>query len=551
MSLLYLDIETTGLDPFTCELVTLQLMTDSGKTVVIKDPDNLEALKGKLESSLIVGQNIKFDSKFLKYRYGITLYNVYDTMLAEIAISGGALAGKKGASLKDLVFKYCGVLLDKTEQCGFKKGVKLTPEQLMYAENDLKYLPKIMQQQKSKIALLGLERVIETEMKAVPAVVWLELSGINVDCKKIAEIKIGLEAQRDTAAQILKKEFSPYEVNLNSPKQLLTALNRLEIPVKSTGVEEVSKFNGPVIEALKDYKEAEKLLSTYANKIPGCVNPITGRVHSNFNQYGAKSGRFTSSSPNLQQQPAKFKEWRSIYTAAEGHKIISADYSQIELRIIGQVSHDKEFLSAYNNNLDLHKLTASKIYKVPLDKVTKVQRNIAKPVNFGIAYGMWVPGLISGLTKAGITIGTEEAERVIKGFYKAYPAVSDYLYNAGEEGLKKLIIRNKAGRVFKFEKPRDDKAKGSIKRESKNLPIQSLCADIVKVAMAEIFLKLHKKGVKFVNTIHDELVYEVPVDLVDEAAQIIKDEMEKAGKVYLTDLPCLAEVTVADYWRKD
>lgn len=550
MPLLYLDIETTGLDPFTCELVTLQLMTESGKTIVIKDPDSLEALKPKLENNLIVGQNIKFDSKFLKYRYGITLYNVYDTMLAEIAISGGALAGKRGTSLKDLVFKYCGVTLDKTEQCGFKKGVKLTPEQLMYAENDLKYLPKIMQQQKSKIALLGLEGVIETEMKAVPAVVWLELSGINIDCDKVAEIKVKLEAQRDTAAQTLKKEFSPYEVNLNSPKQLLEALNRLEINVKSTSVEEISKFNGPVIEALKDYKEAQKLLSTYAEKIQGYINPVTGRVHSNFNQYGAKSGRFTSSSPNLQQQPAKFTEWRSIYTAAKGYKIVSADYSQIELRIIGQVSHDKEFLSAYNNNLDLHKLTASKIYKVPLDKVTKTQRSIAKPVNFGIAYGLWVPGLKAALTKAGIEVSTEEAERVIRGFYKAYPAVSDYLNKAGEEGFKNLITRNKAGRVFKFDKPRDKREDGSIKRQAKNLPIQSLCADIVKVAMAEIFLKLEPRGVKFVNTIHDELVYEVPVDLVDEAAQVIKDEMEKAGKVYLTDLPCVSEVTIADHWRK-
>lgn len=550
MPLLYLDIETTGLDPFTCELVTLQLMTASGRSLIIKDPETLNAIKPKLENNLIVGHNIKFDSKFLKYRYGITLKNVYDTYIAEIALSGGLLAGRKGAALKDLVFRYCGVTLDKTEQCGFKKGEKLTAEQEEYAVNDLKYLPKIMQQQQAKIRALGLENVIETEMKAIPAVVWLELSGINIDVEKVTEIKKKLEEQKNKAEETLKKEFKPYEVNLNSPKQLKEALNRAGIAVKNTSSGEISKFKGPVIEALKDYKEASKLLSTYAEKIQGFVNPVTKRVHSNFNQYGAKSGRFTSSSPNLQQQPSKFTEWRSIYKAQPGNKIITADYSQIELRILGQVSHDKEFLKAYNEGTDLHKLTASKVFKVPLEEVTKQQRSVSKTVNFGIAYGMWTGGLIGNLTKAGITIGTEEAEHIIKGFYKAYPAVSNYLYNISEEGLRKTEVRNIAGRLMKFEAPRSDMERGSIKRESKNLPIQSLCADMVKIAMANIYLKLEPKGVKFINTVHDELVFECSEDIVEETASTVKEEMEKAGKIYLKDLPCVAEVTVSDCWEK-
>ena len=150
MPLLYLDTETTGLDPFTCELVTLQVMTPSGKIMIIKDPKALENIKPILENNLIVGHNIKFDAKFLKYRYGITLKNVYDTYIAEITLSGGLLAGKKGASLKDLVFKYCGVVLDKTEQCGFKRGVQLTQEQKQYAAGDLKYLPKIKNKKHTK-----------------------------------------------------------------------------------------------------------------------------------------------------------------------------------------------------------------------------------------------------------------------------------------------------------------------------------------------------------------------------------------------------------------
>ena len=551
MPLLYLDIETTGLDPFTCEMVTLQLMTASGKSLIIKDPETLESIKPKLENNLIVGHNIKFDSKFLKYRYGITLKNVYDTYIAEIVVSGGLLAGRKGASLKDLVFKYCGVMLDKTEQCGFKKGEKLTTEQEKYAVDDLKYLPVIMQQQQAKIRMLRLEKVIETEMKAIPAVVWLELSGINIDVEKLTEIKKKLEDQRNEAAEKLRKEFHPYAVNLNSPKQLKEALNRAGINVEGTSVEEVSKFNGPIIEALKDYKEAEKLLNTYAEKIPSYINPVTHRVHSNFNQYGAKSGRFTSSNPNLQQQPAKFKEWRSIYKAQPGNKIIAADYSQIELRILGQVANDKAFIKAYSSGVDLHRLTASRVYGVPLDKVTDNQRALSKSVNFGIAYGMWINGLITSIrSKSGVTIGTEEAEQLINGFYKAYPAVSKYLWNISEEGLKNREIRNKAGRLMRFEAPKDKREEGSIKRESKNLPIQSLCADMIKVAMGNIFLKLEPKGIRFINTIHDELVYESPESLAEEAAAVVKEEMEKAAKLYITDMPVIAETKILDAWEK-
>lgn len=551
MPLLYLDSETTGLDPFTCELVTLQLRSPSGRSLIVKDPETLESIKPRLENNTIVGHNLKFDSKFLKYRYGITLRNVYDTYIAEIAISGGLLAGRKGASLKDLVYKYCGVILDKTEQCSFERGKKLTKEQEKYALDDTKYLPMIMQQQQAKIRMLGLEKVIDTEMKAIPAVVWLELSGINIDAEKVTQIKSKLEEQRNKAAETLRKEFQPYIVNLNSTKQLKEALNRAGISVEGTSVEELSKFNGPIIDALKDYKEAEKLLNTYAEKIPSHINPITHRVHSNFNQYGAKSGRFTSSNPNLQQQPSKFKEWRSIYKAQQGNKIIAADYSQIELRILGQVAHDKAFIKAYTDGVDLHRLTASRVYSIPLEKVTDSQRALSKSVNFGIAYGMWKNGLITSIrAKSGVTIGTDEAEQLINGFYKAYPAVSKYLWNVSEEGLKKREIRNKAGRLMRFEPPKDKREEGSIKRESKNLPIQSLCADMIKVAMGNIFLKLEPKGVKFINTIHDELVFEVPESIAEEAATIVKEEMEKAGKMYLKDMPCIAETKISNCWEK-
>ncbi len=558
MSLLYLDIETdntngAGLDVFSSKVVTIQILLPSGKIIILKDPKSLDNVKPLLENNLIIGHNLKFDSKFLKYHFGVTLYNVYDTYLAEIILSGGLYAGKQGVTgLSDLVFRYCGQQMSKQEQRGFRYGVPLTPEQKQYAANDLKYLPEIFKKQQAKIKLLGLENVINIEMKALPAIVWLELSGIYVDRERLNELQKEIDTRRREAEQSLYEMFGTSKINLNSTQQLTKELNRLGIPVKNTKSEELAKFNHPIIKTLTEYKEAEKLLNTFVGKLPTFINKKTGRIHADFFQLGAKSGRLSCTKPNLQQQPSKtFPEWRTIFKAPQGNKIITADYSQIELRILAQVSQDKEYIQAYNKKeADLHKLTASKIFKVPLEEVTKQQRSIAKTVNFGIAYGMWTSGLQKRLQSAGIEITENEAKGIIKGFYEAYPGVAKYLRDISTEGLKNLEVRNKAGRLIKFEKPEDEKAQKRIKRESKNLPIQSLCADMIKIAMGNIFLKLEPKGVKFINTVHDELVFECAEDQVEEVSEIVKTEMEKAGELFLTDLPCIAEITVSDIWEK-
>lgn len=558
MSLLYLDIETdntngAGLDVFSSKVVTIQILLPSGKTIILKDPKSLDNVKPLLENNLIIGHNLKFDSKFLKYHFGVTLYNVYDTYLAEIILSGGLYAGKQGVTgLSDLVFRYCGQQMSKQEQRGFRYGVPLTPEQKQYAANDLKYLPEIFKKQQAKIKLLGLENVINIEMKALPAIVWLELSGIYVDRERLNELQKEIDTRRREAEQSLYEMFGTSKINLNSTQQLTKELNRLGIPVKNTKSEELAKFNHPIIKTLTEYKEAEKLLNTFVGKLPTFINKKTGRIHADFFQLGAKSGRLSCTKPNLQQQPSKtFPEWRTIFKAPPGNKIITADYSQIELRILAQVSQDKEYIQAYNKKeADLHTLTASKIFHKPITEVNKKDRSVAKTVNFGIAYGMWTFGLQKKLQSAGIEITENEAESIIKGFYDAYPGVAKYLRDISTEGLKNLEIRNKAGRLIKFEKPEDEKAQKSIKRESKNRPIQSLCADMIKIAMGNIFLKLEPKGVKFINTVHDELVFECAEDQVEEVSEIVKTEMEKAGELFLTDLPCIAEITVSDTWEK-
>lgn len=558
MGFVYIDIETDnsegfGLDPFRSKVVTLQIMLPSGKKIILQDPETMAPFKDKLEANTVVGHNLKFEAKFLKHHFGVTLRDIYDTMIAEQCISGGQLSGfAKGKSLKDLVFKYCGVNLDKTEQCSFKTGDTLTESQIKYASLDVEYLPKIMQQQQAKITLLGLDDIVNIEMRALPAIAWLELSGINIDLKKLEEIKIQVQQQK-TETEVFLLNILGQELNLNSPKALLKALQAQGFDLKGTGKTDLAKYSdNPIIHTLKRYREASKLLSGFINTMPENINPITGRVHSNFNQYGALSGRLTSEKPNLQQQPSKFEQWREIFRANPGYKIIAADYSQIELRIVGQLAKDPRYIKAYNEGLDLHKETAAYIFKIPVEQVTKQQRGIAKSINFGLNYGMWTGGLKAAIkNNVGADITLEEAKQFINSFQELYPAVTKHLAKTSREGLQKLQVRTAAGRLCKFNSPKDEQEQGSIKRESKNLPIQGLCADMLKIVMGNIFLSLEPKGLKFVNMVHDELVFECPEEFVSEASTIIKAEMEKAGSQFLTSIPCVAEVTVSDFWKKD
>jgi DNA polymerase I-like protein with 3'-5' exonuclease and polymerase domains len=514
MSLIYLDIETdnsqgyNGLDVFSGRVVTVQMLLPSGKPIIIKDPKNLDHIKPILENNLIIGHNLKFDAKFLKQQFGITLRNVYDTQIAEIIISGGLYAGQRNVvRLQDLVLRYCGKQMSKDEQKGFLYGVPLTQAQKEYAANDLKYLPEIFKQQQAKIKSLGLEDIVNIEMKAIPAIVWLELSGILVDLNKLEELKKKVQERKDVAQIKLYEMLG--DINLNSTQQLKKALNDMGIPVENTKAEELARYQHPVLDQLKEYKNTEKLLNTFIGKITEFINPVTGRVHADYNQIGAITGRIACRNPNMQQQPSKkLHEWKEIFIAGEGNKIVTADYSQIELRILAQLSGDEEYIRAYKEGTDLHKLTASKIFNKPLNQVTSDERSVGKTINFGIAYGMWIPSLQMKLKPYGIEVSEDEARAIIDGFYKANPKVTRYLNNMSFRGLNRLDVTTMTRRLIRFERPTDKKEKGSVKRQSKNFPIQGLCADMVKIAIGNIFPILEPMGVKFVATVHDELVFE-------------------------------------------
>ncbi len=596
MPIIYLDIETDnsegydGLDVFGGRIVTVQMLLPNNQVIIIKDPttEKMNEIKEILENNLIIGHNIRFDAKFLKQQFGITLKNVYDTQIAEIVISGGLYVGKKDVTgLKDLVYRYCGKHIDKEEQKSFIYGVPLTMAQKEYAANDLRYLPVIFQKQRAKIKAKGLENVIDIEMKVIPALVWLELSGINVDLDKLELFKSNAEKARDTAKAKLFASLGIYDINPNSPAQLITALNNVGIPVKSTRKEELVKYNHPALDALQEYKKCEKLLNTFIEKIPECINPHTGRIHAEYYQIGTVTGRLSCKNPNMQQQPSRTqKNWKEIFAAAEGNQIVTADYSQIELRIVGQAAKDRKYIDAYSTpGVDLHRRTAATLFNIPEDKVSGTQRSIAKSVNFGLNYGMLASGLVKRLkVEANVDVTSEEAKSYAEKFQKMYPEVTTYLENSSKEGLRNNCVRTMAGRLIEFEKPeitlekklQEDNEKykkihsedmpylereklrvelkrsikGSIGRQSKNYPIQGFCADLVKIAISRIFPILEPLGVKFIATVHDELVFECDKAQTDFVMEIVKREMEMAGAQYFTDIPCRAEVFNGDYWHK-
>lgn len=601
MPTIYLDIETdnsqgyNGLDVFGGRIVTIQLLMPNGKTRILKDPTQaqVDTIKPILENNLICGHNLKFDCKFLKQKFGITLHHVYDTYVAEIALSGGMYANynycrinKIGLGLKDLVLRYLGKHMDKEEQTGFMHGVPLTPEQINYAANDLKYLPLIHKQQMAKIKAMEIERTIDIEMKVIPAVVWLELSGFYVDMTKVSTVERKLNLILNATTSYLIPIFQPYykgKVNLNSAKRLGNALHEMgyDLPRKegkkpgefsySTDEDSLSVYKSDkLIRMLLKYKYATKFMSTSISPIKdkivakqtvkSCIY-TNGRTYTNFKQYGTETGRFScgkngKSLPiqclNFQTQPKKLG-WRDVFVPEAGSKLIISDFSQIEPRIMAQVSGDPKMIEAYTTGKDLYLLTACAIFGIPYDlkkyKKSK-EREIAKQITLGLCYGLGTPGLIKKLkTEYNITITKDEARLYIRKFKQTYPVVTRFLDKTGNDAVKTCMARNVCGRVRKFTPAKPDE-EWIIVNAAKNAVIQSLSADITKIAMTNLFLILEPMGVKLCNTVHDELVFEAPDEIALKVKDIVEEEMVKAGNTFLTDVPCITDTNSRDYWEK-
>ncbi len=550
------DVETTSLSPRDGRVRLLQLATPDDTFVVdVFEARDLSPLKEVLEQGPVkVLQNSKFDYAFLKAEYGISLSPIFDTMLAAQLLGGGDQG--PSYSLEAVAERHAGISVDKSVQKEDWSG-RLSEAQIEYAARDAAVLLPLRERLGQELAEEKLDAVSEIEFRAVAAIAEMELAGIKLDVARWKELEKTVRKRRDEAALALDAQFPEPEgmlpleglgprLNLNSPRQISDAFRSLGIELPDTKVWTLLKIDHPAARLLLEYRELQKKLGTYLETYPNFVHPKTGRIHANFLQCRVPTGRLACTNPNIQQIPHE-DEFRSCFVAERGNTLVIADYSQIELRILAEVSGDPGFVRAFQEGEDLHRVTAATMFGVKKDAVTRDQRSAAKRINFGLAYGR-------GAKSLSAQLGTDEerARALIDEYFANYPKVQRYLQSTASRAMKTRTLRTLSGRVRKFGDPSglESMAKGAMRREAMNYPIQGASADIAKLALAYVREELEDLDARLINCIHDEFVVECAEDVADEVADKTKDAMRRAGAALLEKVPVEVEVGISREWRK-
>ena len=501
------------------------------------------------ENSLKVGQNIKYDMIVLQ-NYGATVKGpLFDTMIAHYVLQPELRHGMD--YLAEIYLHYQTIHID--ELIGPKgknqKNMRdLDPKDVyLYACEDADVTLKLKNVLEKELKENDAERLFyDIEMPLVPVLVNIERNGVLLDTEALKQSSAHFTAQME---QIEKEiyELAGETFNIASPKQVGEVLfDKLKIVEKAkktkTGqyvtseeVLESLRHKHPVVEKSLEHRGLKKLLGTYIDALPQLINPRTGRVHTSFNQTVTATGRLSSSNPNLQNIPIRDengKEIRKAFIPDEGCLFFSADYSQIELRIMAHLSEDKNMIDAFLSNHDIHAATAAKVYKIDLKDVGSDMRRKAKTANFGIIYGISVFGLAERMN-----VDRKEAKELIDGYFETYPGVKAYMDKsiqvAQEKGYVETIFHRK--RFLPDINSRNAVVRGYAERNAINAPIQGSAADIIKVAMARIYQRFQTEGIqaKMILQVHDELNFSVPVNEKERVEEIVIEEMEKAYRMHV------------------
>ncbi|NIM03949.1 DNA polymerase I [bacterium] len=570
-----LDLETTSPDPMRAVIVGVSFALEPyaacyipvahsylGAPEQLEKKYILEKLRPILENGGIkkYGQNIKYDLIVLK-REGIDLEGIYfDSMIASYVLN----PSKMNHSLSDIALEYLNYKMTPTSELIGKGKKAITMDMvevervIPYACADADIVLRVAQIMEKELKDKGLDKLFYgVEMPLLEVLAEMEMNGVIVDMDYLAQLSRDFsERLKDVEKEIYK--FAGQEFNINSPKQLSFILfDKLKLPVVSrtkTGLSTSEEVLLQLVEKHKlpyliiEYRELQKLKSTYIDAFPGMVNPQTGRLHTSFNQTVTATGRLSSSEPNLQNIPIRTEDGRKIRRAfipGKGYIFISTDYSQIDLRVLAHISGDTSLRDAFLHNEDIHRRTASEIFGVSQKEVTPDLRRIAKSVNFGLSYGMSPYGLSKDLE-----ISQAEAKRYIDNYFKKYKGVKDYIkkivIQARKDGFVTTLLNRR--RYLPEINNKNANVRGFAERTAINTPIQGTSADIIKVAMIRITEKIKAKGLKAKMSlqIHDELLFEVPEGEVDELSRLAKEEME--GAVSL-DVPVVVDVKKGKNWR--
>lgn len=584
-TLIAFDTETTGIDAQQAQLVGLSFAVQANEAAYIPlthsymgVPDQLDrdtvlrALKPILEdpNKLKVGQHAKFDMNILAncaiggdQSCGITVQGIaFDTMLESYVLDSTATRH----DMDSLALKYLNHTTTGFQDIAGKGAKQLTFDQISlelagpYAAEDADVTLRLHQTLQEKLnAIPSLSKVLsDIEMPLVPVLARIERQGALVDANLlgIQSVELGekMVALEREAFAIAGEEF-----NLGSPKQLGVILyEKLGLPILSKTAKgqastaeavlaELAEQDYPLPKVLMQYRSMSKLKSTYTDRLPEQINPRTGRIHTSYHQAVAATGRLSSSDPNLQNIPIRTAEGRRIrqaFVAPKGYKLLAADYSQIELRIMAHLAKDEGLLHAFRNDLDVHKATAAEVFGVELAQVTTDQRRSAKAINFGLIYGMSAFGLAKQ-----IGVDRKQSQAYIDRYFARYPGVLEYMERTRAQAAEQGFVETIFGRRLYLPEinAKNPALRKGAERTAINAPMQGTAADIIKKAMVAVDNWLTSSGLdaKVILQVHDELVLEVREDLVDQVREEIRLHMSEAAKL---DVPLLVEVGVGNNW---
>ena len=558
-SMLAIDTETTGLDPLDSQIRIVQIAFPN-EPVFLIDLWNLNdelytSLQTILASPAIkIFHNAKFDLKFLKKKGFMVTKPFFDTMLTAQILAAGQKS--QGFKLSDLARDELGINLPKELQSSnWNEGI--SKEQLEYAARDAWVLLQLYPILFRKLSDSGLINTAILEFDCLPAVVDMELSGMLIHTEKWKKLTQELEkTQRDLAENLRQRLAEGFKrtpqlpfmidtspINLDSPKQILEALQALGIPLKTTSHEELSQLEDqyPVIQALIEYRKVTKVLQSFASALPKYIHKVTGRIHPDYWQIGTTTGRFSCRNPNLQQIP-RDRAFRECFIPAEGKILVIGDYSQVELRVAAEISQDRRMIDAFLLNQDIHCLTASLLTGKDILQVTKEERQAAKAVNFGLLYAMGARGLkIYAQNSYGVEMTDQQAIDFRNKYFEVYQGIASWQKELSNANLRET--RTLIGRLRQWpERP--------VITELFNTPIQGTAADIMKQAMVMLYPFLENTDIHIIGTVHDELLLESSQEEAEKAAYLLKETMVRAGQKFLNQVPVEAEVVIASNWAE-
>ena len=562
------DTETTELDPYRGDIRLVQLSDGKNTHVIDLKPfaakgdlramSELAPLRDLLadKSRTKIAHNAKFDAKWVRHHLGAELDGVFDTFLASQLISAGDQDRRH--SLADVTQFFTGVELDKSMQLSDWSSAELSHSQVEYAARDAAIMPQLREKLAERLQNDELEQVAELEFECVMPISEMELNGFFLDESrwreqlekvKIAQAKAADELQEMLSSGVAQASlFGRSEINLDSQAQVTDALVNLGVPVPETtrGWQlQPLAAEYPVVGKLLEYRGVAKSLTSFGENILEFIEPKTGRIHADFRQIGAPTGRFSCSNPNLQQIPHG-QEYRRCFIAPEGKKLVIADYSQIELRILAEFSDDENFIKAFVSGQDFHASAASQVFGVKPEDVTDEQRSFAKRLNFGIVYGIGASrfGLMTGLSQM-------DAENTMRKYFGTFRRLDTYLRDAGRRIVTERAVRTGSGRLLRLRFDESDRQQvASSKRYGINMPIQGTSADILKRSLRLLHDQIRGTSAKLVNIVHDEIIVECDAAEADATAKLLENAMCSAGREFVKKVPVKVDVHIADEWAK-